>query len=243
MFILARITIFISVLLCVYLMFGSLLFVDKDEGELQDEMLHATGVKISALFPPSPVKTLYLYVVGSDSTRLARMIRMLDSAGYPGIKVELVVVSSLLNASSVVTSMNWSLGAFKVEQRLSPVDSRESMVVFFEDFMEVSPLFPFWFLLQWKVPVILGGNDLNRPAGVAVNGWLWNQRFKSSVYNQSTSLGMFRDFQLLCDCFAAYPLLEDERVFVRNVYQSPVLPETAPRLVRTWNISRSQWNI
>ena len=243
MLILARITIFTSVLLCVYLAFGSLLFVDQDEVEPRDEILYAPSVNISDLFSSSPVKTLYLCVIGSDSTRLSRMIRMLDSAGYPGIKVELVVVTSLLNASSVVKSMNWSLGAFKVERGLSPVDSRESMVVFFEDFMEVSPLFPFWFLLQWKVPVILGGNDLNRPAGVAVNGWLWNQRFKSSVYNQSTSLSMFRDFLRLCDCFASHPLLEDERVFVRNVYQSPVLPETAPRLVRTWNISRSQWNI
>jgi hypothetical protein len=228
MLIVARITLFVSVLLCVYLVFGSLLFVDRKEDGLPGEILFASGVNISAVIPSSNVKTLYLYVMmgSSDSANLVRLVRLLGSAGYPGASVELVIVSSfMLNASGVpvVQSMNWSLGVVRVEREFGLV-ANGSMVVFFEDFMEVSPLFSFWFLLQWDSPVVLGGTDLNRPAGLAVDGRLWNRRIQL-VSGGNQSLGMFRDFLRLCGCAAVCPLLEDARVFVRNEYQSPVLPE------------------
>ena len=189
---------------------------------------------ITAMFSASPVRALRVFVISSDGTRLPRLVGMLENAVYPGgLRVDLVIVGARRRNTS---DLRWSHGALSSSSGLVPVTD-ESLAVVLGDAMEISPFYALWFLLQWNTPLVSGGGDRLRPAGLAVSSRLWNSASARPLPELLDAL------VAVCHCSAVFPMLGDGRVFVRHEYQLPVLAERYPILVRAWNLSRSQWNI
>ena len=242
-----RISVFVFLLMSTYIVFIAVF----QSGQNRDQdvpvgVLEASDMfepNITAMFSASPMRSLRVFVIGSDGNRLRRMVRMLENAGYPryGVfSVDLVIVVSSLNTSGL--AMNWSHGELSFSSGFVPVND-ESLVVVLEDAMEISPFYAFWFLLQWNVSLISGGGDRFSPSGLAVGSQLWNNAIHTTRCEECPFPKLFETVMAVCNCSAVFPVLDDGRVFVRHEYQLPVHAERFPRLVRTWNISRSQWNI
>ena len=194
-------------------------------------MLRAGGGNdITAML--SGVRALTVVVKNSDETRLLRLVRMLDTAVYDVCRVDLVVVTfrPLL--------LDWRHGGVRFTSTFDAVGNA-SLVVVLHDAMEVSPFFALWFLLQHTDTVVSsGGGSPLHPAGLAVDYLMWNEVVRvlrhRSVYDAITSV---------CNCTAVFPALSDGRVFVRHAFQSPMRVEHSPKLVRSWDLSRSQWGL
>jgi hypothetical protein len=217
---------------------GIFMLIPK-ESDPAERLLPLSGgmavISVSSLFPAPPI---CLFVLSSDVDQLPRTVRMLNSAAYPkSLFVDLIIVNSMLNTTE---GMNWSHGHFYSEKHLRHTNHSSTIVIVIDDTMEVSPFFAYWFLLQRNVSVVVGGNTAT---GFAVDGVLWNKWFQTMNGDQPTVIGLLLDFTLLCDCDVVFPLLSDGRVFVRNAFQSPVEPETFPKLVRAWNFKKEQWDI
>ena len=182
---------------------------------------------ITAMF--SGVCVLTVVVNSSDETRLLRLVRMLDTAVYDVCQVDLVVVTTGMNVSR---RFDWGHGELRITSGFDAVGNASLVVVLLEDAMEVSPFFALWFLLQRTPGVTAGGGCPSHPAGLAVDSQLWNQVVD-------------RGLPLVCNncTTASFPALSDGRVFVRHEFQPPARAERSPKLVRSWDLSRSQWGL
>lgn len=248
MLILHRIAVFTFLLFLTY--FFLIMAFQSEQTDKRDVSVGVLGASamfepnLTAMFSASPVRSLKVYVVSSDGFRLLRMVRMLENAGYPkycDFSVDLVViVVPSFNASGL--AMNWSHGVLSFSSVFSPVKN-ESLVLVLDDAMEISPFFAFWFLLQWNASLVSGGGGQLSPVGLALGGRLWNGVIGATGCGECPLPKLFEAVLAVCNCSAVFPSLGDGRVFVRREYQSPVQAERFPRLVRTWNYSRSQWNI
>jgi len=182
---------------------------------------------ITAMF--SGVCVLTVVVNSSDETRLLRLVRMLDTAVYDVCQVDLVVVTGMN-----VSRFDWGHGKLRITSGFDAVGNASLVVVLLEDAMEVSPFFALWFLLQRTPGVTAGGGCPSHPAGLAVDSQLWNQ----VVVDRG-------GLPLVCNncTTASFPALSDGRVFVRHEFQPPARAERSPKLVRSWDLSRSQWGL
>jgi hypothetical protein len=146
---------------------------------------------------------------------------------YDVCQVNLVVVTGMN-----VSWFDWGHGELRFTSSFDAVGNASLVVVLLEDAMEVSPFFALWFLLQRTPGVTAGGGCPSHPAGLAVDSQLWNQVVD-------------RGLPLVCNncTTASFPALSDGRVFVRHEFQPPARAERSPKLVRSWDLSRSQWGL
>lgn len=226
---------FVVFLLFVYTVTISLLLAKPPPPDVSEFLLKAEGVEVSW---STSFASLYLYVVASNEHHLSRMMEALNSAVYPKLRVELVVVTRNPLINATMRRSHWTHGRIRVESAMRVVN-RSSLVVVLEDTAEVSPFYALWFLLHRNtsaVVIIMGGGNLSSPAGVGIHSELWNDLVVFHSSNISAVLRRVRDYPSI------FPRLKDDnRVFVRSEAQSAVMPERDPKLVRAWNYDPAQW--
>jgi hypothetical protein len=186
--------------------------------DLQNLLLHAP-LNITVPFFGGPA--LRVFLISSDRRRVLRLVRALDSAVYP---VGLVAHLTIVNATPM--HIAWRRGNSAFESQLRVTNSSE-LAVILSDTMEVSPFYALWFLRQVGDRVSVGGGDLDHPAGIG---------FRGALPHAAGSLAfILRGLLAIRNCTAAvFPATD--RVFVREGWQNPLLPERSPKLERAWAV-------
>ena len=168
-----------------------------------------------------------LCVIGRSSHSLHNFLVSLNRAYYPRHStVHLTVVVSL--PSLVLPIISWTRGSYHVVQNVPRV--RDGMcTVIFDDSMEVSPIFSYWYMdacARDGVDVVAGGFERVGLAFMKGNHLL--HRFRVANFT-SKLVELVEKYNMT----VRYPSeLDEGYVYVRAHRQNPMMPERVPRLQR-----------
>lgn len=201
------------------------------------------------------IPPIHIVVFARDAKRTHRLVRSLDSAGYGQTTVNLTIAG---DSSSVVQRLKeWRHSAYRFATRsLAQLrihdNNNRSFVVVFDDFMEPSPLFALWYLIQYcqtNASAIAGGGEgVDNVAGLAMSAAVWNSFIRWASSNNNTLADLTT--ALVMDYFISnssnttivLPSIGGGNAFVRSEWQNPAYVEHAPKLTRTWDpVKEPSW--
>lgn len=213
----------------------------RPERQAPHRTSHIKSINLTTLIAcPATPSIIHIHIFANDARRLDLLVRALDAADYGPVVANITV----LGDCSLGFSGPWQHGGYSCTTPIGNA-SDGALVIVFDDFMEPSPMYALWFLVQRcahpsATAVAGGGSSMDDATGLAMTADVWNGFVAwGDAGNSTAALAMY--IESIPNASVIFPSLESH-TFVREEWQNPYRTERPPKLMRSWDPERTpQW--